>query len=40
MLWPVGVVAPLVFSGTGGGSSGLIVEVDEERPKPLVSGAR
>ena len=39
-LWPVGVVAPLVFSGTESGSSGLRVEVDEERPKPLVRGAR
>lgn len=34
------MVAPLVFSGIEGGSSGLRVEVDEERPKPLVRGAR
>lgn len=38
--WVVGVVAPPVISGTEGGSSGLRVEVEEERPKPLVRGAR
>ena len=39
-LGPVGVVALVALSGVGDGSSGLIVEVEEDRPKLLVSGAR